>query len=245
MYRIFFLFLALIVALVFVINQYPQDSQFFGAFYGAGFAFLFMIIAKICSIYYERMKTNYNGIAEMQQECVRFIYAIESNQREVNNLLNCFDIEKKQYNHWFFQPRKVYINKSIPLKISKVPFLQDVMNLFLEIESLNHMMNATKEANDTFRNDFKDKPIPAEAVECRQDLLKGTLAALDHMLDKTYNILGKSRALSKIDEARHWLVYLEKGNKYNKKEEIAFDEELQKMSLEIQEHLNEEKKKKD
>lgn len=227
MNRIFFLLLTLIIALVIIINAFPQNSQFFGAF----FAFLFVIIVQIFKLYYERIKDNHNAIVGLQQELVCFIHSIESNIREIKGILNGFDSEKKQFSLYFFQPAKIVINKSILLKITKLRFVQDILNIFLELESLNHIINAIKESNDALRVFFKvGDPIPVELIDSRKERLLKTIQILDQQLEKIYVLLAKARVLAKENEARYWLKFDTKIN-YSSKEEKLFKLERQKLKI--------------
>ncbi len=230
---IFTLLVFLVIEVIIVLFSFSPESQFFGAFWGAFFAFFFIVIAQIFKIYYLRLKNNYNAIVELQQELVRFIHAIESNSREIEGILSGFDSDKKQFTLYFFQPRKIEIDKSILLKITKLCFVQDTLNLFLELESLNHIINATKELNDALRESYKvGSPIPAELISSRKTRLSKTLEILSKQLEKVYVLIAKARVLAKKNEARYWLKFDNKVN-YSEEEKNLFEIEREKIDKEI------------
>ncbi len=204
-------------------------NEFFGAFLAAYFALIIFLIQKNVEQYFDKRRKNYLGIAKVQIECVKLVYAMTWNIKELQNLQKSMKPKKGKPNELFYyimQPRKVFIDPAIIEGVKKIEFVQDFFNMFFKIEDMNSILDSTRQENERFEKLWFGKSIPNEVVEMRHERYLQEISEFQNQVNVVKDVLSKSRVFTKKGFFAKFFCkpgYSKKQNKNFQKEREAID----------------------
>lgn len=220
-------------------------NAFFGALFGAFFAFFLHIILKRLDDLHGIKRANFVAVVKIQHSCVRYDHAISWNIKELKNFKAVLSktLESDILSSFYIvQPKYVHIDYELLTSLTKVSFVRDALDLFLSMDDINSIVTSLKEANKVTRVKLDNSEIPKDL---KKAILQGDLDRIDaqiqQLLDirkRIYKLLSKIYVLAPKYKAGQMSIMRKilikfrisiDSDEYAKEDKESFDDELKKL----------------
>ncbi len=184
-------------------------KNFLGAFLGAFFAFLFVIVGNFVSMIYKRRRRHRDAIVSLEYNLNELGSINFDNLSLLEGLIQSIN-EKLRYKTVF---TPLICNKEILLNLGNIDLINDTFLLYSDIRKVNHSLEVAMSQYNDMWTVYLDKKIPRDNLEQNLSNLKKQLTELLGFLkslDTKIEILSsKSTALYKCDETYiDWFLQL-------------------------------------
>ncbi len=225
-------------------NNSAYIENCLGAFFGAFFAFLFLIIGNLCCKYHNRYKKNRNALVKLSH-ILNWYLAVNNDNIFLLKLL-IDTINKKVF--YFGKFTKLKIDGSILLDLYNIDLINEMFDLNLSIYKNNQSLEIMFSAYEKDKEYFLDKKISKKnlnnSVVGKLDELNKLKKSLQLLDNKTEEVFAKVAVLMRDNTLMDWFIMVcFKNKKYNKKFNEKWKEELKIVQKNREENIKKSQEK--
>ncbi|MBL4694020.1 hypothetical protein JKY72_01495 [Candidatus Gracilibacteria bacterium] len=204
-----------------VVNIVADSGVFWGPFWGAFLGLFSLLLVDLIRRYFKARYDDYRAIVSVQHFCVHALKMLAWNVKELKNLEHWLtkSLKDKGYTYYYLSFNYVTVDYALPLKLGKLGFLQNVINLLHHIDDAQLAFRAANDANALLRADVElsikrchDEGLGSawleerltELIEMRLDLVSGQIDELKKLYELILPVLAEARVLPLLK----WDIYL-------------------------------------
>lgn len=231
------------------INQVSSLARifdtFWGTFFGAAVALLFLPLTNLVGRVIKRRIQHYNSLVILESQLNEMMGIIKDNIY----LLPTFRLTIKSANIYWSQIRTIPLDKSHLVNLADLGLINELFDFYNKIRKLNDDVESLSKGYNEIKNAYIEKLISVEHYVINSSIVSKELEMLEafqeDLFEELLNLVTKIRLLIKKDKPL--ILKIQEFIKYNSSEKITLKEfksekvkverELKQVSMESKEEI--------